>query len=395
MSFRRMAGLSVALLAVAGSASTQSRTTGPVATYWMTARTSVGMPSMSGGASRMAMLSAMASGGAAQQSLLLQLGSSQAPDGRPQAEHLAPAGLGVGPRLPLTVKPPQPDGEADPVDEMPTGMPRLLIYFGCGHDTRGRQPVTVRLDQEGAHQLASIMSAHRIDKPNPPSANSSRTYAEWPSARGRPQTPSGSLVGDHLVTGNYSPDIQFSLDASHDFLAPLQLMGLGQAGPTRVGWNAIPHAKGYLVSTMGQNEAGDMVVWSSSDSAAFPMHIPDLLSPADLVRLQGARTVLPASATSCAIPTAVTTAAPDSLLRVIAYGGETNIAWPPRPTQPGAVWNVESVVKVRYNSTAGAILSMGVDEADEEAAAPPSPLDILPGGQAARALGSALGRFRR
>lgn len=393
MSFRRMAGLSVALLAVAGSASTQSRTTDPVATYWMTAYTTVGM-STSSGASPMAMLSAMTSGGAPKQSLLLQLGTTRAAEGRAQAEHLAPVGLGAGPRLALSVKPADRNGEGVPIEERPAESGRMLIYYGCGHETRGRQPIVVQLDQDGARQIAGIVATHRAAQPNPPSANSSRTYAEWPG-RGRPQTPSGSLVGEHLVTGNYTPDIRFNLDASQDFLAPLQLTGLGQPGPVSIGWNTIPHAKGYLVSTMGQNEAGDLVIWSSSETPAVPMNIPDLLTPADLTRLQAGRTILSASATSCAVPTAVTTAAPDSHLRVIAYGGEVNIAWPPRPTQPGAVWNVESVVKVRYNSTAGAILSMGADDADEEAAAPPSPLDILPGGQAARALGSALGRFRR
>lgn len=394
MHFPRMAVAAVALMAVAGSASTQSRNTGPVATYWMTARTTSGMPSMAPGTSPMAMVAAMTSSGASQQSLLLQLGSTQAADRRAEADHLPPAGLRAGSALSLTIKT-DPNGDA-PNDRMPTDAPRVLIYFGCGHETKARQPVAIRLNQEGARQFSALLAAHRVTAANPPSPSNSRTYAEWPTSNVRVQKPTGSLVGEHLVKGAYTPDIRFSLDASQDFLAPLALTGLGQPGPVRLGWNSVANAKGYFASTIGENEAGDMVVWTSSETAAFPMHIPDLLSPADLTRLQAARTVLPASATSCAIPTAVTAAAPDSMLRVIAYGGEANFAWPPRPTQPGAVWNIESMVKVRYNSTTGAILSMEADEATaDEDAAPPSPMDILPGGQAARALGSALGRFRK
>lgn len=394
MHFPRMAVAAVALMAVAGSASTQSRNTGPIATYWMTAKTTSGMPAMGPGTSPLAMMSAMTASGAAQQSLLLQLGSTQAADRRAEADHLPPAGLGVGPTLSLTVKTEAHSGDT-PIDQTPTGTPRVLIYFGCGHETKARQPLSVRLDQEGARQLSAIMAGHRVTPSNPPSPSNSRTYAEWPTSAVRVRAPTGSLVGEHMVKGAYTPDIRFSLDATQDFLAPLVLTGLGQPGPVRLGWNSIPNAKGYFVTTIGQNEAGEMVVWTSSETAAFPMHIPELLSPADLTRLQGARTVLPATATSCAIPTAVTTAAPDSMLRVIAYGGEANFAWPPRPTQSGAVWNIESMVKVRYNSTIGAMLGMEADE-DEAAedAAPASPMDILPGGQAARALGSALNRFR-
>lgn len=395
MPFSRIAVATAALAAVAGPASTQppTRTTGPVATYWMTAQTSVGMPAMGAGASPLAMMSAMAGGGGAQQSLLLQLGSTRAPEGRAQAaDHMPPAGLGVGSALSLAIKTAARAGDS-PIDEMPTGAPRVLIYFGCGTETRARQPINVRLDMEGGRQLAAIMAAHHLQRATPPSPSNSRTYAEWPTGRGRVQSPTGSLVGAHLVKSDYAPDIRFNLNASQDFLAPLQLTGVSGTGPVQLGWNSVPNARGYFATTIGQNEAGDLVVWTSSETAAFPMHVPDLLSPSELTRLQAAKTILPASATSCAVPSAVTKAAPESMLRVVAFGGETNIVWPPRPADRNAVWNIESVVKVRYNSTAGVVLGMDAAEADEAPAA--SALDLLPGGPAARALGSAFGRLRK
>lgn len=331
------------LLLAGGPASTQS--TQPVATYWMTAQTGVGMPAMGpGGGNPMAMMSAMSGPQGPRHSLFLQLGSNQAATGAPRADHFPPAGLQAGDRLPLaTIERTQAVPDDGAFEAMPTGAPRMLIYFGCGESARARQPVSIQLDQSGARQFAALVNAHRAQRPSSPSVNTSRNYGEWPNTRARQRPPSGSLVGEHVVRGTYSPDIRFTLDESQDFLAPLQLTGLGQSGAVNLGWNAVPNAKGYLAYTMGQNEAGDMVIWSSSDVAAFPMYFPELLTPADLTKLQTARYILPSTATSCPIPSAVTTAAPESMLRVIAFGGETNIAYPPRPTNRNTPWNLSLI----------------------------------------------------
>jgi hypothetical protein len=389
------AGAVIFGLLISGPAATQSTASAPVATYWMTAHTEVGMPAMGpGGTNPMAMMSAMSGPQGPRHNLILQLGSSQEATGAPRADHFPPAGLQAGDRLPLaTGERTQAVPDDGAFEAMPTGAPRMLIYFGCGETAR--QPVSIRLDQAGGRQFAALINAHRAQRSSPPSVNTSRNCGEWPNTRARQRPPSGSLVGEHVVRGTYAPDIRFTLDESQDFLAPLQLTGVGQSGPVNLGWNAVPNAKGYLAYTMGQNEAGDMVIWSSSDVAAFPMYLPELLTPADLTRLQSTRYILPAGATNCRIPTAVTTAAPDSMLRVIAFGGETNIAWPPRPADRNQPWKPEYVVKVRYNSTAGAVLGMEMDEAGDEDGAIPNPLDALPIPGAARALGSALGRFRR
>jgi hypothetical protein len=45
-------------------------------------------------------------------------------------------------------------------------------------------------------------------------------------------------------------------------------------------------------------------------------------------------------------------AAPNAMLRMIAYGEEANFAYPPRPKDPKAPWNPEWAAKVRVKSTA-------------------------------------------
>lgn len=377
-------GVTLALLFSASPALTQTEPA-PVATYWMTARTSVGMPGMGGGRpDPMAMMAAMSGGSAAQHDLLLQLGSTRTPTGTASADHLPPAGLKAGDRLPLAGVQRSQATESSPREELPRDTPRLVVYYGCGEAARA--PITYQLGQDGGRQFAAMVAAHRVVGQRPPSPATSRSYGEWPNSRGRSQRPSGSLVGEHVVRGNYTPDIRFSLNANQDFLAPLHVTGTGGTGARRLQWNAIPNAKGYLLYAFGQNKAGDMVVWSSSDVPSFPLHIPELLAPADLSRLQTAKVVLPASATSCTIPAAMTAAAPEAMLRAIAFGGETNMMFPPRPADRRLPWKVESVVKVRYNSTAGLMLGMESDDAD------PSAEEARPGGLVGSALGSLFGR---
>ena len=75
--------------------------------------------------------------------------------------------------------------------------------------------------------------------------------------------------------------------------------------------------------------------------------------------------LLPPTATSCAIPQGIFKPSGNSemggmgMLSLIAYGPETNLAWPPRPADPKAPWNPEWNVRVRTKSTAMAML--GVD----------------------------------
>ena len=360
--------LAAVLLLSAGQAPAQNqRTTGPVATYWVTVRTSSGLPMGGAGFDPMTMLS----GGGVQKSLFLQL-QSERTSASPEAEHQPPEGLGSG-ILPLVT----PRGEPAPPPSDFT-LPsrgddervRMLIYHGCGERTGSGQPLVIEISTNdparGASQMAALMEAVRVSPETPPSAGAGRTYGEWPNERSSRTIPAnGSLVGDHLVRGNYTPDIAFRLGPDQDFMDPVQLTGVADGGP--LGWNAVGGARGYFAMTMGANEAGDMVVWTSSDVPVAFGQIPDILSPADLERLIRQGVILSPSTTRCPIPGAVQRAAPESMLRVIAFGGEANFSYPPRPSNAREPWNVEHVVKVRYTSGVTTILGMDMsDFADQD-----------------------------
>lgn len=356
--------LTTVLVLFAGPAPSQTqRTTGPVASYWVTARTSSGLPTGGGGFDPMAMMSG---GGGVQKSLSLQLQSSRTAPA-PEARHSPPEGLNTGvlPLLTPVRQPTTPVSDSMPEMQGSDGRGRMLIYHGCGEPTGPGQPLVIEISTDnptqGAARMAELMEAVRVSPESAPSPGAGRTYGEWPNDQTSQSIPAqGSLVGDHLVQGNYTPDIAFRLGEDQDFMEAIQLTGVADGGS--LGWNSVSSARGYFAMTMGANEAGDMVVWTSSDVPVAFGQVPDILAPPDLERLIRTGVVLPPSVNRCPIPGAVQTAAPQSMLRVTAFGGEADFSYPPRPANPREAWDLEHVVKVRYTSGVSTILGMDMSD---------------------------------
>jgi len=348
--------------------------TGPVAVYWMSATTSSGMGAMMGGGGRpsMADIMAMRSGGGQSFShnLVLQLGSSRRPtDGSAAAEHDPPAALGAGAMLPLVSPQPQAapthqEAEPGPPPQYHQPKGRMLIFWGCGEHAAAGQPLVIdfaQLGQGGAQQFMALTRGLALTPMQPPSPGRNTTYGEWPNTQSSTTVPpQGSLQGQHHVHGNYSPDINFSLAADQDFLPPIQLTtnAKNPSGSATLAWRTVDGARAYFANMFGAQSGGDVVMWTSSESQASAFALPDYLSDHDITRLVENHALLPATQNSCIIPQeAVAAAGHAGIFRLAAYGGETNIAYPPRPPAPQP-WNIAWEVKVRYRSTTGGLLGM-------------------------------------
>ncbi len=397
MGWSRRAALGGVVAAVGGVALGQpaQQINGPVAVYWMSAVTSTGfsMGGMAGagrggGRGGIPNISAMMGGGGPQKSLLLQLGSSRRPGGEPTAAHQPPSGLKAGTSLPLlTPRAPPP---APPVERQP-GVPqeyqrpsgRMLIFWGCGERAPAGQPVIIDFasmtDPAQAQRLGSLLQGINASVMQPPSPTRNATYGEWPNEQARTSVPGdGSLIGAHTIKGNYSPDINFNLSPTQDFLAPLNLNtnDKNPGGWVQLGWNSVPNALGYFATALGGaagagGQGGDVVLWSSSQIQSAAFTSPDFLAPGEVNRLVDSRALMSPQTTTCSVYREVVQAAPSAILSLSAYGDEANFSYPPRPENRATPWNIEWQVKVRYKSTTGGLLGMSMADLGGGGEGPP------------------------
>jgi hypothetical protein len=194
----------------------------------------------------------------------------------------------------------------------------------------------------------------------PPSAGASGTYGEWPNNKSKTRVPAGgSLVGEHTVRGNYTPEIKFALAQGQDFLPPVALTAQKAAasGSVPLVWRPIAPARGWFLSTVGAAQNGDMIMWTSSEKQAAAMML-DYLGPDEVARLVAQKVLLPGTADRCTVPQEVAKAAPQSMLSMIAFGPEANFSFPVRPAKAAASWKPEWSAKLRTKSTYSGMLGM-------------------------------------
>lgn len=334
----------------------------PIANYWVNVETAAGMimPGMGGlGGFVPGMMGGQGQSG---RKMVLQLGS-QHPAESPRADHHIPAGMDMGPSLPLMTPQRAPSGRPEPTErDMPQGMEqprgRMLIYWGCGENVRPGQPVVIDFASLSQGQMPHGMSSRRISVPMPPSFGRAKTYGDWPNQKDSKAVPaSASLRGDHRIAGNYTPEIQFALSDGQDFMDRVELAAAPRgAGAAHVSWNAVGTATGYFAMVFGA-EGNDTILWSSSEVQEMGGMLMDYVPPAEVARLVREKVVLAPSVTECTVPAEVVNRSGGTpFLNFIAYGPEANFAQPPRPQDPKQVWELLWAVKARFKSTASTLL---------------------------------------
>jgi hypothetical protein len=352
------AGVSAAVLgATAIGAAPAAKDPPPVADYWMDVATASGMGAGMGQGARpdMGAVMAMMNGGQAPvaHSLDLRLASRDKPAAAPKADHLIPPGLQMGASLPLLTPARQ---EAE---RAPTGMPaqwqqpkgRMLIYWGCGEHVSAGQPTVIDFSKmapgkvppgmEGLANMAKVVTG----------PTSAPGFGRWPNEQDSRAVPAaGSLIGAHKVEANYAPPIDFTLAAGQDFMPGMGLREAGTlaSGATRLQWQAAAPATGYALAMFGANQAGDVIMWSSSNRAAMPAL--DYLAPSEVKRLVAAGAVLSPSTSECVLPAEVAAAVPMGMVMGIGYGPEFFFAEKPKAPK----WTA----RVRYKTTASVMHGM-------------------------------------
>ena len=332
----------------------------PIAVYWMSVETAGGMgmempPGMGG---------LMPPGMQGGKRMKLDLGSSQQAGGEPRAAHAIPPGLGMGQSLPLVTprieRAPARERDEEREFEQPKG--RMLIYWGCGETVRSGQPVIIDFANIGSQEAARVFRSRGISRPRGPGPGRNRTYGNWPNQEdSRPVPAAGSLRGDHVIAGNYSPEIRFAVGDRHYFMEAVAFDPVQKTagGAFAVKWKAVPTATGYFATAMGQGDnQNDIVTWSSSDVQEMGQVLMDYIAPAEVERLIREKVVMPPAITDCTVPAGIFKKEA-SMLNFIAYGDELNLVHPPRPKDAKQPWEQVWAVKLRLKSTAMTMLAEG------------------------------------
>ena len=347
-------GLSTAIaLAIPVIAQQRGPSSGPVARYDVRAGTVSGFAAMGSGAGGAL---AMAFGGGSnkvQKELYLRLGSSLPPaKGAPKADHFMPTGAKLGKSVALAT-PREERGAIDELPQKPKG--RILVFWGCGERAPKGQPVVIDLARLAAGQAPPGLWSSTVTRDWGPSLQNSKTFGRWPTVDNKFVKPDSSLLGAHRIAANYAPEISFSL--TKDYMAALQASNTEQAsGSTLLRWNAVSDATGYIAFMFGGKlsqggEMVDMVMWTSSASRQFGGGLSDWLSPVQVAGLVRDKTALTPATTQCVIPAEVRKAGPDFRMGILtAFGPEENFAFPPRPADAKAPWNLQWTTRVRHRS---------------------------------------------
>jgi hypothetical protein len=351
--FASLVAISAAIFIVPGSA--QKASSAPKARYAMDVGTTTGMAAMGSGMG--AGMSMIFGGGSSKEAreLRLRIGSTLTPaSGAPTADHffLPPAKLGKS--VPL-LAPEKAEGSYPTDFQRPKG--RILLFWGCGAHAAKGQPVIIDFSKIAAGQMPAGLFTTRVPYDHGPSSTNSRTFAEWPNKKsGKQPGKDSSLLGEHRIAANFSPEIKFAL--SQDYMPGVNVSSADQTdGSVLLNWNSVAPATGYVAWTMGgkmgadQSGPQDMVWWTSASAREFGGGLWDWLPPETVRQLVRQKIVMPPSQTSCAIPAEVKAAAPDFMMGFLnAFGPEASFSYPPRPADPKAAWTLDWTARVRYRS---------------------------------------------
>jgi hypothetical protein len=294
----------------------------------------------------------------------------------------------MGESLPLIPPPQAVPREREPGEvpdeirrETPKG--RMLIYWGCGESVRPGQPRVIDLARGNPADFAAAFAGrHAADR----GARISPQHVLYPNERSRNSLPrDSSLVGEHRVQGEGVPaTMKFTLGEAQNLMPPIDLRSRGALQDSvALSWSAVPYARAYYLHAMGQ-VGDDTVMWSSAETGDSGMGLFDYLPNATIDRWVKEGVLLKPEATACAVPKGIFAGgasgrrAGGAMLRMIAYGSESNIAYPPRPTDPRATWEPEWAVRVRVKSNTMAMLGEELGGRGSAASAMPAGAEASP-----------------
>lgn len=296
-----------------------------------------------------------------------------------EAVQAVPEGSKLAPTLQLKVLPDakpaaheykEGDIEEPAQQQQPKG--KIKLYWGCGTTIRPGQPKVVDLATGTIGDLAEIFKGRRATQRG---AHSAPGRPVWPNLTDKRLVPDGaSLVGQHAFTGQGVPDdFKFTLPPAQDIMPPIALKQVQADGVTQLTWAVLPTARAYFIAAMGgrgeRDSGAEVTIWTSSELPDSGFGLIDYQTNKAVDLWLKDKVLLPPTTTRCDIPKGIFPEGSGGMLRMIAYGSELDLAYPPRPTDPTVAWEPDWALKVRVKSVAMSMLGM---PGGMEGATPPS-----------------------
>jgi len=375
----RLAVVGMVVLVGGGLAYAQAgKSKPPVAQAWLDVATfsGMGMMGMVGGGNPMALLGGAFGGGnkntfgntmtgKAGSWLDVTLFTRNNPS-LAEATQSVPAGSKLAPELKL-ISPksqktaPSTDDEVVREDfEPPKG--KIYLYWGCGDTVRPGQPQVLDMSKASPADYQKFFVGRRATQRG---AHLADGRPSWPNEQDARLVPEGaSLIGEHVFKGQGVPEgFKFALGQAQDIMPPLELNQRNKDGATQLDWQGLPTARAYFISAMGTRGENEMVFWSSSEVPENGTGLVDYQTNAAVDRWLKEKALLSPDTRTCTVPKGIF--GNGAMLRMIGYGSELNLAYPPKPANPNQVWEPQWAVKVRLKSVANAML--GMDSMGEKA----------------------------
>jgi hypothetical protein len=306
----------------------------------------------------------------------------------PEGSKLAPTIALVSPEgtpPPVMVKPQSREEEQEPTPEYKRPKGKMYLYWGCSSTVREGQPRILDMATAGPQDFAGFFqSRHATTK----GTHSTPGQPLWPNKTDSRMIPvDASLVGEHIFSGDGVPDgFKVNIDAGHDLMPAIELSNRDEDTSTIFDWKAIDSARAYFIASMSSRGEGETVIWTSSELPEFGMGLIDYQPNASVDKWLKEKVLLTPAVTECAVPKEAL--GKHGMVRMIAYGNEMDVAYPPRPKNPKQTWEPQWAAKVRVKSVTMTVLGMPNRGNANTSTTPndntdkpptPSPLNLLKG----------------
>lgn len=244
-----------------------------------------------------------------------------------------PAGLSLGPTLPLEINRPEVRKAQAEKIEIPkeyriTDDFEIRQYWGCSETVLPGQPRIWRLGdlpvaEREAWKRLSSGGLGMLEKPD-------WTEAVWPNSKsGVGRNPAmvkpGSLKGEHKLRTSYLGDAAFRVTDPVDFLDPVVFTSPepGKADlkrSIRLSWKPIPNALGYHVMAVCPKGRKLLIMWSAGKNAEGLNGGQQFPQMSEVKELVARGVYLAPDVNACNIPAGIFEGATNAMVTLTAYG---------------------------------------------------------------------------